>query len=317
MPKGELLESLMIELDLDTTKFSVASERINTGLTKSNKLFKEFERATKLDPKNTDNYKNAISQLRDTIDKSKEKLHAFNKASQELKDKLKADGVLEGSATYEKYAQDVEQQLQRAKNSIQSYQNKMNGLANQTLKLQLDSTGLGKVSTYSDKLSKRSNELADKMKFVSATAAGALFEFGKVAFTFEDAFANVTKTVDGTSEQLNGLKHNIIEMSKTMPISTEALANIMALGGQLGIQTDNLEKFTDTIAKVSVATNMSSEESATMFAQFSNITNMSQADIDKMASTIVYLGNNFATTEKDVINMAMNLAAAGEQAGFD
>ena len=43
---------------------------------------------------------------------------------------------------------------------------------------------------------------------------------------------------------------------------------------------------------------------------------MSQKDFDKLGSTIVALGNNMATTEADIVSMAMRLAGAGKQVGM-
>lgn len=43
---------------------------------------------------------------------------------------------------------------------------------------------------------------------------------------------------------------------------------------------------------------------------------MSAKDYDKLGSTIVALGNNFATTEADIVAMAQNLASAGTQVGM-
>lgn len=43
---------------------------------------------------------------------------------------------------------------------------------------------------------------------------------------------------------------------------------------------------------------------------------MSAKDYDKLGSTIVALGNNFATTEADIVAMGQNLASAGTQVGM-
>ena len=64
------------------------------------------------------------------------------------------------------------------------------------------------------------------------------------------------------------------------------------------------------------STNLSSEDAASQLAKFANITEMSQKDFDKLGSSIVDLGNNFATTEADIVDMAMRLAGAGHQVGM-
>ncbi len=64
------------------------------------------------------------------------------------------------------------------------------------------------------------------------------------------------------------------------------------------------------------STNLTADEAASQLAKFANITQMSQKDFDKLGSSIVDLGNNFATTEADIVNMAMRLAGAGHQVGM-
>ena len=43
---------------------------------------------------------------------------------------------------------------------------------------------------------------------------------------------------------------------------------------------------------------------------------MSQEDFDRLGATIVDLGNNLATTEKEIVDMSMRIAGAGAQVGM-
>ena len=47
-----------------------------------------------------------------------------------------------------------------------------------------------------------------------------------------------------------------------------------------------------------------------------NITGTAQKDVGRLGATIVNLGNNFATTERDISDMALRLGGAGEMAGM-
>ena len=51
-------------------------------------------------------------------------------------------------------------------------------------------------------------------------------------------------------------------------------------------------------------------------ARFANITQMSQGDFGRLGATIVDLGNNFATTEAQIVEMALRLAGAGDLIGL-
>ena len=102
-----------------------------------------------------------------------------------------------------------------------------------------------------------------------------------------------------------------------MPMAATELAGIGEAAGQLGVQTENLEEFIQTMADLSVATNLTSEEGAAEFAKFANIVKMPQDKFDELGSTVVALGNNMATTEADIVSMGMRLAGAGEQVGMN
>ncbi|MDY7044034.1 phage tail tape measure protein [Virgibacillus sp. M23] len=153
------------------------------------------------------------------------------------------------------------------------------------------------------------------MRVTAPIVAGGVAIF-KAASDYESAFAGVEKTVDGTAEQMQGLRQSIRDMAKEIPSSTTEIAKVAEAAGQLGIKTESIEEFTRTMIDLGEATNMTSDQAATEFARFANIVGMSQDDFDKLGSTVVALGNNLATTESEISSMAMRLAGAGAQVGL-
>lgn len=149
---------------------------------------------------------------------------------------------------------------------------------------------------------------------VPVVAAGAASL--KAGIEFESAFAGVKKTVDATDEQLASLKKGILGMSQEIPASAIAISAVAEAAGQLGIETDNILSFTKVMVDLGNSTNLSAEDAATALAKYANVTGMSQKDFDKLGSTIVALGNNFATTESDIVSMATRLSGAGSQIGL-
>lgn len=169
------------------------------------------------------------------------------------------------------------------------------------------------------------SELSDIAVLTLATAAGQAVKFLKDQMTamimsavqFESAMAGVAKTTDLSKDELTAYGKEIMKMSETIPLTTTQLASISEMAGQLGISgSKNLLNFTQTMAKLGTATNMTSEQAATMLAQFANITSMDASNYDRLASSIVALGNNFATTESKITDMAQGIAAAGTNAGI-
>lgn len=147
---------------------------------------------------------------------------------------------------------------------------------------------------------------------IAAMGAGAF----KAAVDFESAFAGVRKTVDATESEFQFFSDEIRNMSKEIPAAATEIAKVAEAAGQLGIKNDAIIGFTRTMTDMGVATNMSADEAATALARFANITKMSQQDFNKLGSTVVDLGNNFATTESEIIDMALRLAGAGAQIGM-
>ena len=146
--------------------------------------------------------------------------------------------------------------------------------------------------------------------------ARELKDMAQNAIDYESAFADVEKTVDGTSEQLAQLNTDIREMSKEMPQSAADIAEVAAAAGQLGIATDDIASFTETMIMLGDSTNLSSDEAATALARFASVTKMSADDYSRLGSVIVDLGNNYATTESEIVAMGTRLAAAGTQVGI-
>ncbi len=152
-------------------------------------------------------------------------------------------------------------------------------------------------------------------------ATTAAVGFGKssvdAATSFESAFTGVRKTVDATEEEFAQLSNWIMEASTKMASSKESIAETMEIAGQLGISgVGSLEKFTETMVMLGDTTNLSSEEAAGALARFMNITGDSAENADRIGSVIVDLGNHFATTESDIVNMSTRLASAGTIAGL-
>lgn len=137
------------------------------------------------------------------------------------------------------------------------------------------------------------------------------------SISFESAFAGVRKTVDATEEQFAQLEQGILDMSERVPVSAAEIARVAEAAGQLGIQADDVLEFTEVMIGLGEATaDMMPEEAAMQVARFMNIMQTAPGDVDRLASTIVDLGNNLAATEGEIALMGMRLAGAGNLIGL-
>lgn len=132
----------------------------------------------------------------------------------------------------------------------------------------------------------------------------------------ETALVKVRKTTDLNNKEFAKFSDDIVKMSRRIPESAENIAKVAETAGQLGVSKEHLVDFTETMVKMGTATNMSAEDAATAAARFAAITGMSEKDYGRLGSTVVALGNNFATTESEIMEMGLRLAGAAHQVGM-
>ena len=211
----------------------------------------------------------------------------------------------------------VSQQLEELERT-QSNTNGVKGVrestsAYQGLASQLKDTGKGikEVGESIDTITK-------PIQYASTALAAGGVASAKFAIDFEDSFAGVKKTVDATPEQLAKIKQGIIDLSTTgingrgaIPQTTTELNELAAAGGQLGISQENIVDFTEVMAQMGSATNLVGEEGAATLARFMNVMGTSQGEIRNIGSAIVDLGNNSATTESEIAEMALRMGKYG------
>ena len=176
---------------------------------------------------------------------------------------------------------------------------------------------LDAFSKYCDKASKVTGAVGRTLTTVMTTPILALGSAAiKASISYESAFTSVRKTVNATEEEFAALSDEIKGMSTEIATSADDIAEVVAIAGQLGIGTDYLTTFARTMIDLGNSTDIVASEAASTLAKFANITNMDQSLFGNLGSTLVQLGNNFATTESSIMMMAMRLAAAGHQVGL-
>lgn len=148
-----------------------------------------------------------------------------------------------------------------------------------------------------------------------AMAAGIALST-KAAIDWDSAWAGVTKTVDGTDDQLASIEAGLRGLAKELPASHSEIAAVAEAAGQLGIKTPNIVEFTKTMIDMGETTNLSAETAATSLARFMTVMGTAQGEVSGLGSALVALGNNYATTEAEIMEMAMRLSGAGAQIGM-
>lgn len=140
---------------------------------------------------------------------------------------------------------------------------------------------------------------------MGALAIGAV----KLSADFESAFAGVKKTLNASKAEFENIRQSILQMSREMPASAVEIANVAEAAAQLGVEKENIKKFTETMIKLGEATDLSSTVAAEEIAKFANVMKMPLDEVDKLGASLVALGSAGASTESAIMSMAGRLSA--------
>ena len=169
---------------------------------------------------------------------------------------------------------------------------------------------------------KAAREYADAQEHVGkvlvtagAAVVGTAVLTSKAAMDWESAWAGVTKTVEGTPEELDAVEQGLRDLTGVLPASHDEIAAVAEAAGQLGVKTKDVVGFTRTMIDLGETTNLTSDQAATSLAQLMNIMGTAGDDVDRLGSTIVALGNDGASTEAEIVSMAQRIAGSGKLVG--
>lgn len=151
---------------------------------------------------------------------------------------------------------------------------------------------------------------------IKATS-GMVMNIAEPAIKFESAMADVKKVVDFKSpEGFANLSKDILNLTRTLPMTAEELAAITASGGQLGVAEEDLKDFTTTIAKMSVAFDMSAEESGDAMAKLANVYKIPIKDIGNLGDAINELSNSSPAKASNIVSTLGRIGGVAKQFGL-
>ena len=190
-------------------------------------------------------------------------------------------------------------------------------------KLSAVNTELTKVAHNIQSFGMRVTEAGRAMLPFSAAVGGLGTFVVKAAADFEWSFAGVQRTVEGVVDstgEMTPVGKQIREefrlLALEIPATTTELNNIGTAAGQLGIGTDYIIEFTRVMAALGITTNLTSEEAAMAIGRIQTIFKTSGKDVDRFGAALVELGRSGASTETEIVRMAVRVAGAAKQIGM-
>ncbi len=273
------------------------------------------------------------------VEMTRAKLETLQKQYANLKTEMEANG--EASASLKNAMLQKQQQIERTTAALEGQEKKLAGMSGKLSEAGVDT---GNLAEESKKLSAELNSVKAEQEAAAAAsqhmgqsmgeaassmeqmlAAAGLTVALKAAYdlmeqcadasiSFETGMAGVQRTVGGSQQFLSDMGESFKEMSTEIPITTESLSGIATTAGQLGVAQKDVESFTAVMAQLDTTTDLTADSAATMLAQFSNITGVTQ--YDRLGAVVADLGDATATTASKVVEMSQGMAAAAHLAGM-
>ena len=333
-------KGLTIKFRGEESELTAALHRIRTESRETEKDLKGINTALRIKPDSVELLNAALIKTKDAVQASRDRIKALSDGQADCNKKMDharqtmAELAAAGKQNTDEYrAQEEElKRLQAQHDALgiklaeeEAYlERNVRAMQNATGAYAAYSTSIGQLgmgmqtigtalTTSGDRLQQIGGNLTRTVTVPLAAVATASM---MSAVSIDTALTNVRKTVDMSAEGYERLRENAIELSRHQPISAETILNIEAMGGQLGVTTGALEDFAQVVAGLDVATNLDAETAATELARFANIVGMSESDYANWGAAVVDLGNNFATTESELVYMGEAMASAGKTAGM-
>lgn len=179
----------------------------------------------------------------------------------------------------------------------------------------------GRVSDVEREMSGFEKSAAKMSSSIQTVVRGAVAVLGPAALgkvvaqsirdfaDFEEGLIGIGKTADLTGVALQAMGDRVAMISHDLPVATTELLAIGQAAGQLGVKgSDNIARFTETVGKLQIASDLAGEEAATSLARILTVSKTAIADVDRLGSTIVQMGNNFAATEAEIAGVATRVS---------
>lgn len=314
---------LVATATLDVAPFQSNVGRLKTYLKGVDNSLKAMENNFKGAGKNVSNLKGLLSQTGSALSSYQKVLSSQSERYNQLKASI--GDVSTATAEQKQKLVEAGASMTATAAKVAELQNRYEQLAKSMRQAYIDDSAFTKFGNSArevgEKFSKVGKEISGfgsaLTKGVTAPIVAGAGLAVKAAIDYESAFAGVKKTVDETATvSYQKLSDGIRQMAKELPASAVEIANVAEVAGQLGIKAEDILTFSRTMIDMGESTNLSAEEAATAIAKIANILGLTSDEYGRFGASVVDLGNNFATTEKDIVEMTNRLAAGGKLAGL-
>ncbi|WP_276789938.1 phage tail tape measure protein [Veillonella magna] len=203
--------------------------------------------------------------------------------------------------------------------SAKRYASELNVLTTKLKATDTAQQGLSKARSIGHSISKNAGNMASagtSMVVQGAVAAATLGKPISDAMKFESAMADVRKVVDfDTPQQFKQMNQDILQLTRSIPMSATEIATLVASAGQAGIEKTGLLDFAEAAGKMGVAFDISAEQAGDMMAKWRTSFKMGQNDVNDLADKVNYLGNTTAASAPAIADVVTRIGPLGDIGG--
>ena len=309
MPKFTSTDAgITIEFLGETVKFDKGVNGMERAIRTLKKEVSLFNKQLKFDPSNIDALREKVENLKAQEELAKKVLEEYTKDLAELSARGVKQDDPNWKSTLEHIAKANEDII-----AIQKQYEKANDLLGKM------ESGWYRVGDAISKAGEKIEGVGRSLQPISDKAQDFLSNAINQSAKFEDAFADVEKTVSGANRfDFQEISNGLREMATEVPTAADELAHIAGLAGQMNVPKEQIVEFTRAMVDFGNATDITAQEATKEIAQIYNVIGKGNdfSTLDNLLSTIVDLGNNTATTESAIVEMFRNVAAASSRVGM-
>lgn len=168
---------------------------------------------------------------------------------------------------------------------------------------------------------------AYRSEALEAAALGySLYAAVQPAIDFESALSDVAKVVSfDTAGGFKSLSDGILGLSKSIPITAEGLAQIVAAAGQANVvdsllpdaeQNAQLEQFAADAARMGVAFDIGAGQAGEAMAGLRNIFRFTQPQVVSLTDAVNHLSNSMASSAPDILDILNRVGGLADGFGL-
>lgn len=185
----------------------------------------------------------------------------------------------------------------------------------------------GQMMTFGDRMKvaiERNNASLDaaRGRMVDAVAGAYVLKRGfdataGAAMSLEEKMADIAKVSDMSDSELRSFEKVLRNLARNeIPLAVEELADLAAAASQSGIANDDLEAFTEMVARTAVAWDVSGQTAGESLAKLKTALGLTIEETEAYGDAINYLSDTTASSAPELIEFARRVAADGKVAGF-